>query len=105
MGAGPGAGAVSIMLAAGSTGAADSTGAGGADSTGAGGAAGGCWRSDIGGIGTFSRSSGMAGGGMGGCPLISSGPLALLISVAQPATFSDSPSATQAASMGSLRAA
>ena len=26
----------------------------------------------------------MAGGGMGGCPLISSGPFALLISVAQP---------------------
>ena len=67
------------MLAAGSTGA-----GGAAGSTDAGGAAGGCWRSDIGGIGAFSRSSGMAGGGMGGCPLISSGPLALLMSVAHP---------------------
>ncbi len=34
--------------------------------------------------GKFSRSSGMSGGGTGGCPLICSGPLALLSSVDQP---------------------
>ncbi len=34
--------------------------------------------------GRFSRSSGMSGGGTGGCPLMSSGPLALLSSVDQP---------------------
>ena len=34
--------------------------------------------------GRFSRSCGMSGGGTGGCPLIFSGPLALLSSVAQP---------------------
>lgn len=33
--------------------------------------------------GRFSRSAGMSGGGTGGWPLISSGPLALLSSVAQ----------------------
>ena len=34
--------------------------------------------------GRFRRSSGMSGGGTGGCPLIISGPLALLSSVDQP---------------------
>ena len=34
--------------------------------------------------GRLSRSSGMSGGGTTGCPLMSSGPLALLSSVDQP---------------------
>jgi len=34
--------------------------------------------------GRFNRSCGMSGGGTGGCPLISSAPLALFSSVAQP---------------------
>ena len=34
--------------------------------------------------GKFSRSSGMSGGGTGGCPLICSGPRALLSNVDQP---------------------
>lgn len=34
--------------------------------------------------GRVSRSSGMSGGGIGGWPLISSGPLALFTNVAQP---------------------
>ena len=34
--------------------------------------------------GRFSRSWGMSGGGIGGCPLISNAPLALLSRVAQP---------------------
>ena len=40
--------------------------------------------SSIGIGGKFSRSSGMSGGGIGGCPLISSSPFALLTSVDQP---------------------